>query len=80
MDALWGDIIKIETSVVPQDSSVNLTGSLGEVMKESARAALTYAKVNATKIWNRYKGSLRWDYIFMCPKELCQKTDHLPEL
>lgn len=44
-----GDIIKIETSVVPQDSSINLTGSLGEVMKESARAALTYAKVNAQK-------------------------------
>ncbi|GBD03146.1 Lon protease 1 [bacterium HR19] len=45
-----GDILKIECNIVPNEKSITLTGNLGEVMKESARAALTYAKVNAKKL------------------------------
>jgi ATP-dependent Lon protease len=43
-----GDILFVETSVMPGKGLV-LTGQLGDVMKESARAALTYAKKNAER-------------------------------
>ena len=43
-----GDILFIETSVMPGKGLV-LTGQLGDVMKESARAALSYAKKNAAR-------------------------------
>jgi len=41
-----GDILNIETSLMPGKGELILTGHLGDVMKESARAALTYAKAN----------------------------------
>ncbi len=43
-----GDILFIETSVMPGKGLI-LTGQLGDVMKESARAALSYAKKNAAR-------------------------------
>jgi len=42
-----GDILFVETSITPGKSGLVLTGQLGDVMKESARAALTYAKGNS---------------------------------
>ena len=39
-----GDIMFVEASVVRGKGELVLTGQLGDVMKESARAALTYAK------------------------------------
>lgn len=44
-----GDIMFIEVSVMPGKGNLILTGQLGEVMKESARAALSYAKKNASR-------------------------------
>ncbi len=44
-----GDIMFIEVSVMPGKGNLILTGQLGEVMKESARAALSYAKKNAAR-------------------------------
>jgi ATP-dependent Lon protease len=44
-----GDILFVETSITPGKSGLVLTGQLGDVMKESARAALTYAKSNAKR-------------------------------
>ncbi len=40
-----GDILFIEASKVPGNGKLILTGQLGDVMKESAQAALTLAKV-----------------------------------
>lgn len=42
-----GDIIFIETSKTKGDKGLILTGSLGDVMKESAQAALTFIRTNA---------------------------------
>jgi ATP-dependent Lon protease len=41
-----GDIIFVEASVMPGSGQLVLTGQLGEVMKESARAGLTFAKTH----------------------------------
>ncbi|MDI6764911.1 MAG: endopeptidase La [Thermodesulfobacteriota bacterium] len=45
-----GDIIFIETSKMKGDKGLLLTGSLGEVMKESAQAALSYIRANARSL------------------------------
>jgi len=44
---LGGDILKIEASAVPGTGKIELTGSLGDVMKESARAAISYIRAHA---------------------------------
>jgi ATP-dependent Lon protease len=45
-----GSILFIETSRMPGKGSVEITGQLGDVMKESARAALTYVRSNADRL------------------------------
>jgi ATP-dependent Lon protease len=42
-----GDVITVEAIIVPGKGEFTLTGQLGKVMEESARAALSYAKVHA---------------------------------
>jgi ATP-dependent Lon protease len=42
-----GDILFVEASRMPGRGKLNLTGQLGEVMKESAQAAVTYLRANA---------------------------------
>jgi len=43
---MGGDIMFVEASVMPGESGFVLTGQLGDVMKESGRAALSFAKAN----------------------------------
>lgn len=43
---MGGDIMFVEASVMPGEGGLVLTGQLGDVMKESGRGALTYAKSN----------------------------------
>jgi ATP-dependent Lon protease len=45
-----GDIMFVEVSVMPGKGDLTLTGQLGDVMKESARAALTYARSHAEEL------------------------------
>ena len=42
-----GAILDVEVAVVPGDGRLRLTGTLGEVMRESAQAAVTYARSRA---------------------------------
>jgi len=44
-----GDILFIESTKMPGKGALSLTGKLGEVMKESATAALSYLRSNAKK-------------------------------
>ena len=62
-----GDILFVEAALVPGKGSLTLTGKLGDVMQESARAGLTYARSKAK--------SLAYDEKFL------EKTDvhiHVP--
>jgi len=45
-----GDVLFVEAESYPGKGNLTLTGKLGEVMQESARAAVTYAKANADKL------------------------------
>ncbi len=45
-----GDVISVEVAVLDGDGDLFLTGRLGEVMKESAQAALGYARSQAAEL------------------------------
>ncbi len=44
-----GEILAVETIVMPGKGKLTLTGQLGEIMQESGKAALTYARSRAAK-------------------------------
>ncbi len=45
--AAGGEVLEVEVAAVPGTGKIQLTGTLGDVMKESAFAALTYARSRA---------------------------------
>jgi len=45
-----GDTLQIETTTMPGTGQLELTGSLGDVMKESARAAKSYVRAHASEL------------------------------
>ena len=47
---MGGDVLEIEVALLPGKGNFTLTGQLGEVMQESAQAALSYIKANATRL------------------------------
>ena len=49
--AVGGDVLFIEATAMPGSKNFQLTGSLGDVMQESARAALSYVRSSS----DRYK-------------------------
>lgn len=44
-----GDLLKVEALVLPGDGKTELTGSLGDVMKESAHIAVSYIRAHAAE-------------------------------
>lgn len=52
-----GEVLFVEATLVPGKGNLTLTGHLGDVMQESARAALTYARSHTDslgKAWDFY--------------------------
>lgn len=45
-----GQVLDVEVVVVPGSGQIQLTGTLGDVMKESAVAAITFARTRARKL------------------------------
>ncbi len=65
---MGGDVLDVEVSLVEGTGELALTGNLGDVMKESAQAALSYARARARQ--------------FDVDPKLFEKTDvhiHVPE-
>lgn len=48
--AAGGDTLPVEVNVMKGTGKVQLTGKLGDVMKESAEAAISYARANAERL------------------------------
>jgi len=52
-----GDLLTIEVSILPGKGEIQMTGKLGEVMRESGHAALSYARARAAQL-----GLDKWFY------------------
>jgi ATP-dependent Lon protease len=64
-----GEILFIEVALMPGKGNLTLTGQLGDVMKESCKAALSYVRSN-------------WKELGIKEKDFAQKNDfhiHVPE-
>jgi len=48
--SVGGDTLTVEVSLVPGTEKLTLTGQLGDVMKESVSAAVTYIRSNAARL------------------------------
>ena len=48
--SVGGELLEVEVNVVPGSGKVELTGNLGDVMKESAHAALSYIRSRAQRL------------------------------
>jgi len=47
---IGGEVLNVEASIVPGKGNVMLTGKLGDVMKESAQAGITYIRSRADEL------------------------------
>ena len=47
--SVGGEMLQVEVAVLDGSGKLELTGSLGDVMKESAKAAVTYVRAHAVK-------------------------------
>jgi len=59
--SVGGDILFIESSLSPGKGRLNLTGNLGDVMKESASIAMAYLRAHAEEFGINYKVFDTWD-------------------
>ena len=48
--AVGGEILYIESTAMPGKGKIRLTGSLGDVMKESAETAIAYVRAHAVSL------------------------------
>ena len=48
--AAGGEVMDVEVAIVPGQGNLRLTGTLGDVMKESAHAAVTYARSRSREL------------------------------
>ena len=48
--SVGGEVLEVEVNVMEGSGKLELTGNLGDVMKESAHAALSYIRANAEKL------------------------------
>ncbi|MHC4522150.1 MAG: endopeptidase La [Planctomycetota bacterium] len=62
-----GEILFIESTAMPGSGKLSLTGSLGEVMKESAEAAMSYVRSNADRLGTSVEDFTKYDFHIHVP-------------
>ncbi|MBU6392443.1 MAG: endopeptidase La [Planctomycetes bacterium] len=62
-----GDILFIEATSMPGTGKLTLTGQLGDVMKESAKAAMSYIRAKVTKLGITFKDFNKYDFHIHIP-------------
>jgi len=62
-----GEVLFVESVAIPGKGNLQLTGQIGEVMKESAQAAFSIVKANAKKMQIDAKRFSRFDYHIHVP-------------
>jgi len=77
--ASGGEILFVEAIMMKGKGHLLLTGSLGDVMKESAQAALSYTRAHAQEFGLDSKIFMENDFIFISQKGLYPRTVHQPE-
>ena len=74
-----GDVLYVEASLLPGTRGLRLTGQLGDVMRESARAAQTYVWSHARSSWaSTRRSSVRPGCISTSPRALSPRTAPRP--
>ncbi|MEO0470088.1 MAG: endopeptidase La [Bacteroidota bacterium] len=59
--SVGGEILFIESTLLPGRGRLSMTGKLGDVMKESAQLAFTYLKANCAKFGIDHRVFQHWD-------------------
>ncbi len=62
-----GDILFIEATLMPGTGKLLLTGQLGDVMKESAQAAMSYIRAKLAKLGITFKDFNKYDFHIHIP-------------
>ncbi|HHT9129643.1 MAG TPA: endopeptidase La, partial [Candidatus Brocadiaceae bacterium] len=62
-----GDILFIEATNMPGTGKLTLTGQLGDVMKESAKAAMSYIRAKTNKLGITFKDFNKYDFHIHIP-------------
>ena len=71
-----GEILKIETVIMPGKGKMQITGKLGDVMQESVKAAKSYVRSKCLDFGIIPPIFEKKIFIFTFPKALLQKMDH----
>ena len=69
-----GEILKIESAVMPGKGKMQITGKLGDVMQESVKAAKSYIRSKSLDYGIIHQFSIKKIFIFMYQKVQLQKT------
>ena len=69
-----GDTLSVEVNIMPGTGRIELTGQLGDVMKESARTAISYIRSKADTLGIEPEFYKKRIFIFTCQRALYRKT------
>lgn len=75
--SVGGVTLEVEVNVLPGKGELVLTGKLGDVMKESAQAALSYVRSISEGYGIDAEFYTKHDIHIHIPEAQCQRTDHL---
>lgn len=72
--SVGGDTLSVEVNIMPGTGRIELTGQLGDVMKESARTAISYIRSKADTLGIEPEFYKKTDIHIHVPEALYRKT------